>query len=214
MDEQTLMRASEPFFTTKGPGKGTGLGLSMVHGLAAQSGGAMALSSEAGAGTTVRLWLPKSCAPRSDSSGSAAAEPSFSLRRSAPSTILLVDDDVLVRAGTVAMLEDLGHVVIEAESGLQALEQLTHHGVSIDIIITDHAMPGMKGLDLIRLLRASHPLMPVILATGYAEITEAENTSELLRLSKPFRQADLASAIAKVVGEQEEHGRDVISVSA
>lgn len=216
MDEQTLLRASEPFFTTKGPGKGTGLGLSMVHGLAAQSGGAMALSSEAGVGTTVQLWLPESYASRSDLPGSAAAgaEPSISLTSSAPSTILLVDDDVLVRAGTVAMLEDLGHVVIEAESGLQALEQLTNHGGSVDVIITDHAMPGMKGLDLIRLLRASHPLLPVILATGYAEITETENASGLLRLSKPFRQADLASAIAKVVGEQEEHVLKAVSVSA
>lgn len=213
MDEATLARASEPFFTTKGPGKGTGLGLSMVHGLAAQSGGAMTLSSKAGTGTTVRLWLPRSHAVPGPSPypGRTEAETDLRRRASAPSIILLVDDDVLVRTGTVAMLEDLGHVVIEACSGMEALDRLADQGAPVDVVITDHAMPGMKGLDLIRLLQTSHPQLPVILASGYAEITNAENAEGLPRLSKPFRQAELASAIAKVVGENEGHVGNVVS---
>jgi CheY-like chemotaxis protein len=185
----------------------------MVHGLAAQSGGAMTLSSEAGAGTTVRVWLPRSHSAGEGSTCLERTGAKASLRqgRSKPSTILLVDDDILVRTGTVAMLEDLGHVVIEADSAMRALERLADQGTAIDIVITDHAMPGMKGLDLVRLLRTSHPQLPVVLASGYAEITDAENASELLRLSKPFGQAELEAAITTAVGEQRENVGNVVS---
>jgi CheY-like chemotaxis protein len=198
MDEATLARATEPFFTTKGPGKGTGLGLSMVQGLAVQSGGAMRVTSEPGKGTTISLWLPQAelaevqaaapergLAPRGNS---AAIGPEL--------TVLVVDDDLLVAAGTAAMLEDLGHRVIEASSGAQALDALRRHGRAIDIVITDHAMPGMTGLELAQQLKTSHPALPIILASGYADIDEAAEFGRLPRLAKPFRQIDLASAIA------------------
>jgi CheY-like chemotaxis protein len=201
MDPGTLAKATEPFFTTKGLGKGTGLGLSMVHGLAVQSGGAMKISSEPGRGTRVDLWLPQAAG--------AELPPNVKgdrteLRRDVPKTsprrILVVDDDPLVRIGTVAMLEELGHVAVEAESGNQALT-LVDNGPAFDIVITDHAMPGMTGLELAAALRARCLDLPVILATGYAELpTSSLEHFTLPRLSKPYSQADLSVSIAEVAG--------------
>ncbi|MEJ1157939.1 response regulator [Prosthecomicrobium sp. N25] len=194
MDEATLARATEPFFTTKGLGKGTGLGLSMVHGLAAQSGGKLVLSSRAGEGTTVNLWLPRAepaaASPRPQAS--TAAAPNFQERR----TVLLVDDDPLVLSGTSAMLEDLGHEVIESESGQSALAILSE-GRPVDLVITDHAMPGMTGVDLARRIRQSRPDLAIVLATGYAEIPadSGEDASDIAKLAKPYRLEELAAAI-------------------
>jgi CheY-like chemotaxis protein len=115
-------------------------------------------------------------------------------------TVLVVDDDLLVSAGTAAMLEDLGHRVLEASSGNQALDVLQRHGRAIDVVITDHAMPGMTGLELARLLKESHPALPIVLASGYAEIDDAAEFAALPRLAKPFRQSELASAIATARG--------------
>jgi CheY-like chemotaxis protein len=196
MDAKTLQRAAEPFFTTKGAGKGTGLGLSMVHGLAAQSGGAMRMMSRPGEGTTVELWLPVS----RDTAGAENATPSTmqdgTMRQC---RILVVDDDPLVTASTVALLEDLGHVVIEALSGPRALD-LLRIGAKVDVVITDHAMPGMTGTELARQIRQSWPGLPVVLATGYAELPNGEDPG-LPRLSKPYVQAELAALIGKVVAE-------------
>ncbi len=197
MDEETLLRASEPFFTTKGPGKGTGLGLSMVHGLAAQLGGAMKVSSRVGLGTTVHLWLPQAdrlpddaLLPIVDDEGYGTADPAI-----ASLLIMVVDDDALVRNGTTAMLEDMGHVVIEAESGSQALQRFTMDSAGIDLLITDQAMPGMKGLELIGRLKTLQPGLPMVLASGFADIEENGNAHDIPRLSKPFRARDLAAAI-------------------
>ncbi|HZS85223.1 MAG TPA: response regulator [Stellaceae bacterium] len=195
MDEVTLKRAAEPFFTTKGVGKGTGLGLSMVYGLAAQSGGLTRISSQVGVGTTVELFLPVAPAaaapsrpPRSDG---AAAAPS--------SSVLLVDDDPMVAGGTVAMLRHLGHRVIEASSGAAALEIL--EAQPVDLVITDHAMPGMSGVELAERIRRSHPGLPVILATGYADLARGEDHG-LPRLDKPYRLEKLAALIASLIGEK------------
>jgi CheY-like chemotaxis protein len=205
MDEATLARATEPFFTTKGPGKGTGLGLSMIHGLVSQSGGAMAVSSQVGQGTTVRLWLPKTeRVPDDFRSEDPEASGVGPLGDSADHlTVLLVDDDDLVRRGTAEMLEDLGHTVIEAETGSQALERLGACGGEVDLVITDHAMPGMNGAELIRRLRGTRPLLPVLLASGYADLAEEEYVEDWPRLSKPFRQGELAAAIARAIGRCE-----------
>jgi CheY-like chemotaxis protein len=117
-----------------------------------------------------------------------------------PCAILLVDDDALVSLGTAAMLEDLGHTVAEASSAMQALAVL-QSGTRIDLVITDHAMPGMSGLELARRLKESYPTLPVILATGYAELPDdTENRPDLPRLSKPYSQSDLAAAIRTVTG--------------
>jgi PAS domain S-box-containing protein len=195
MDPDTLRRATEPFFTTKGVGKGTGLGLSMVQGLAVQSGGAISIESAPGKGTTISLFLPQASA-----SEQAPPVAAVSLGEAAASqmglTILVVDDDALVGMGTAAMLEDLGHVVLEASSGRAALETLKDNP-EIDLIITDHAMPGMTGADLAKAVRAERPALPIILATGYAELPNGEDPG-LPRLAKPFRQEDLIAAIAEL----------------
>ena len=195
MDGATLAHATEPFFTTKGAGKGTGLGLSMVHGLAAQSGGALRLSSRPGAGTTAELWLPRAQV----SPARAAAAPG----RAAPQVprscaVLVVDDDALISAATGEMLKDLGHQVIEAPSGGKALEIL-RAGTPIDVVVSDEAMPGMRGTELAAEIRASWPDLPVILATGYAELPKG-SALRLPMLRKPYAQEDLAAAIVNVIG--------------
>lgn len=192
MDAETLRSAIEPFFSTKELGKGTGLGLSMVHGLAVQLGGALTLQSRTGQGTVAALWLPVSSAPVSETSEAA------SVYVEAPrSTILVVDDDALINMNTVDMVEDLGHTVIEAYSGKQALEILSNRG-PVDLLITDFAMPGMTGVELANRARELYPTLPILLATGYAELPDG-TTIDLPRLAKPYQQNDLAAHIAKLL---------------
>jgi signal transduction histidine kinase len=198
MDETTLKRAAEPFFTTKGVGKGTGLGLSMVHGLAAQSGGTVRLSSRVGVGTTVELWLP--VADCAEAHAAPPANPE-GVARVAPCRVLLVDDDVEVTTATVAMLEQLGHRVLVASSAMTALEMLDR-AQPVDLVITDHAMPGMTGSELANRIRASRPELPIILATGYADVPSS-NDHEMPRLDKPYRLDNLSSAIASAVGSRD-----------
>lgn len=145
MDEMTLRRAAEPFFTTKDQGRGTGLGLSTVHGFVVQSGGAMRMSSRPGIGTNVGLWFPIANAAGTGQSTSALAP--LDGRNTRSLRVLVVDDDPLVGAGTVAMIEDLGHVAIDAASATRALEILRSEP-NIDVVITDYAMPGMNGRQL------------------------------------------------------------------
>ncbi|WP_310541717.1 PAS domain S-box protein [Phenylobacterium sp.] len=196
MNAATLARATEPFFTTKGIGKGTGLGLSMVHGLAEQSGGRMTVRSRVGEGTTVELWLPQVTAgdERQVFVGADAAETIQPLRSL---TVLAVDDDSLVLLNTVAMLEDLGHTVFPAISARDGLAVLKRE--KIDLVITDFAMPQVTGLQLADEIRASHMNVPVILATGYAELPPGADPT-LPRLAKPFLQNDLARALQDVLG--------------
>jgi CheY-like chemotaxis protein len=201
MDESTLCRAREPFFTTKGPGKGTGLGLSMVHGLAAQSGGALIVASRVDVGTNVALYLPRAAEDKRETNDH-PPRPEQTTTQSGVSghaTVLLVDDDALVRTGTAEMIEDLGYLVIECESAREALGVLDERGDDIDVVITDHAMPGMSGLELIRALHARHPDMPVILASGFAEIPDHHDAFAAPRLAKPFRQSAVADAIRNAV---------------
>jgi signal transduction histidine kinase len=198
MDEATLAKATEPFFTTKGPGKGTGLGLSMVHGLAAQSGGTLVISSAPDDGTSVDLWLPIATEIMPQTVAVADAPDDVVALDFIARTILVVDDDPLVSMGTAAMLEDLGHSAIEVMSGAKALEALSADH-RIDLVITDHAMPGMTGAELARKIRASRPELPIILASGYAELPDDEGLTDLLRLGKPFAQAQLAALIERAV---------------
>ena len=191
MDEATLARATEPFYTTKGVGKGTGLGLSMVEGLAAQSGGRLTLKSAKGEGTTAELWLPVAKAP---------AEPvptpvvPREVAQVAPLTVLAVDDDALVLMNTVAMLQELGHTVREALSGKEAVAMLVRDA-SIALLVTDQAMPQMTGVQLIEAAHRARPGLPAILATGYAELATAL-PPRVPRLAKPFDLEALAQAIA------------------
>jgi PAS domain S-box-containing protein len=192
MDASTLARAVEPFFSTKGLGKGTGLGLSMVHGLAAQSGGALDLSSTPGKGTRAEIWLPVA-----DTAADIDAEPlATALQAPRAATILLVDDEELVRVGTADLLADLGYQVVQAGSGSEALRLLRQDG--FDILVTDYLMPGMNGAELAREARARVPGLPVLLITGYSNIAEGPGM-ELPRLTKPFRQTDLAQRVADLL---------------
>jgi len=192
MDTATLARAIEPFFTTKGVGKGTGLGLSMIHGLAVQSGGTLTLKSQVGKGTTAEIWLPQ---------GEAVVEAAVSDEQARPEhrtcTVLLVEDDPLVMTATAATLEDLGHAVVEASSAEAALRVL-REDTSIDLVVTDHAMPGMTGLELAERIRAEWPMLPILLASGHAELPERSGLS-IPRLAKPFRRNELEQAIASLV---------------
>lgn len=194
MDPQTLAKASEPFFTTKGVGKGTGLGLPMVLGTAEQLGGSLTLQSEVGRGTTATLWLRTS--EQGPDVATIESHPASVATTALPLAILAVDDDALILMNTVALLEDLGHTVVEANSGREALKQL-ESGQLFDLIITDHAMPHMTGGQLIAEASTRWPHIPIILATGYAEMPDGLPPG-VRRLGKPFWQADLEKAIAEV----------------
>ncbi|MDF2116820.1 response regulator [Roseiarcaceae bacterium H3SJ34-1] len=192
MDAETLNKSIEPFFSTKPLGKGTGLGLSMVHGLVVQLGGHFELASEVGKGTTACLWLPVANElPTTEKIEISAGGDTMA------ATILVVDDDPLIAMSTVDMLEDLGHKVIEANSAKQALEIL-QSGQSIDLLMTDQAMPGMTGTELIEMVRPQHPDLPVLLATGYADLP-AGKWANLPRLAKPYQQAQLEAEVGRLL---------------
>ena len=195
MDSETLRRATEPFFTTKGTGKGTGLGLSMVHGLAAQSGGHFELRSEPGRGAVAEILLPLSSTDDGAASP-AAAGPAVVKLSDRPLTVLAVDDDPLVLMGLVLVLQDQGHEAIEAYSGKEALK-LLGDGAAVDVVITDQAMPDMTGAQLTAAIRSCWPRVPVILATGYGELPEGVQPSH--RLRKPFSPEELAGALANAM---------------
>ncbi|CAN5906133.1 PAS domain-containing sensor histidine kinase [soil metagenome] len=199
MDGETMRRATEPFFTTKGTGKGTGLGLSMVHGMVEQLGGQFILHSVPDKGTTVAIWLPVAA----QTAVAAEAVPvAPTIARQRPLTVLAVDDDALVLTNTRAMLEDLGHTVLPAQSAERALAHL-ESDATVDLVITDHAMPRMTGSDLARHIRARWPHMPIVLATGYAELPP-DADSRLFRLSKPYRQEALIDAITAALGTKKD----------
>jgi len=190
MDADTLARAAEPFFTTKGVGKGTGLGLPMVHGVAQQSGGRLILKSEKGRGTTAEIWLPRAAAAAVDSPTPSVPTPQPSARSR---VVMLVDDDTLVLHSAAAMLEDLGHHVFQATSGKHALKLLAQHP-EVEVLITDHAMPNMTGAELATSVQTIAPSLPIVLATGYAELPAGLATT-LTRLAKPFTQRELENAM-------------------
>jgi CheY-like chemotaxis protein len=199
MDAATLARATEPFFTTKGVGKGTGLGLSMIHGLAEQMKGELVLRSTVGHGTTAELWLPVTEIRRD--AANAPTPPPEKIDQPRNLRVLVVDDDSLVLMNTAALLEDMGCVVTEASSGAEALA-LFKDAFAFDLLITDQAMPGMVGTQLIEKTREIVPDLPIILASGYGELPEAA-IHNVIKLAKPFGQAQLAAAIRKVEIEQQ-----------
>jgi signal transduction histidine kinase len=190
MDEATLKRCSEPFFTTKEVGRGTGLGLSTVLGLAVQSGGGMRISSRPGDGTRVELWFPVALEAARSERVEAAPTPSGAMPCY---RVLVVDDEPLVALLTASMLEDLGHRSQVVPSGVSALNILRSDG-EIDAVITDYAMPDMTGIELAAQIRRLRPDMPVILATGYADFPN-NSAQDMPRLSKPFGAHELATIL-------------------
>jgi len=195
MDADSLARAVEPFYSTKEVGHGTGLGLSMVHGLAAQLGGGFALTSSPGEGTRVDLYLPVA-----DKAAAIQARPTTEPARSVGRrlSVLLVDDENIVRVATAEMIRDLGHDVEEAGSGAEALATL-ESGLKVDVLVTDYMMPGMDGAALARRLEKSNPELPVLLITGYTGRTE--EAVHLPRLAKPFGRAEIAEALVNILDD-------------
>jgi PAS domain S-box-containing protein len=192
MSAEILKRAVEPFFSSKPLGKGTGLGLSMVHGLAVQLGGSLQLSSTVEKGTTATLILPvATAAPEAES----PAHKPPPVKRSA--VILFVDDDPLIALSTTEMLEDLGHHVIGANSGSHALDIIKSEQ-PIDLMMTDHVMPGMTGIELAAASRELRPSLPILLATGYAELPEGAQL-DLPRLAKPYHQDQLRDRLDQLL---------------
>lgn len=200
MDPDTLARATEPFFTTKGPTKGTGLGLSMVHGFAAQSGGQLQLSSMPGEGTEATILLRAAETPVAAEAFHALPERVHA--QMMPATILAVDDDFLVLMNTQAMLEDMGHRVIPAHNGEEALRILDQTG-DVDLVITDQAMPRMTGLQLAEAIHVRRPNLPVVLATGYAELP-TDHPNIAFKLDKPYFQGQLEKAVHEALRSRED----------
>jgi CheY-like chemotaxis protein/two-component sensor histidine kinase len=195
MDKETLKRATEPFFTTKGIGKGTGLGLSMVLGFAEQSGGTLVLNSRKGEGTVAEIWLPAAGAGTPSQPGNGDG-PAWRAAHAALD-ILVVDDDSLVRASTEDMLEDLGHRVTGAASGAEALALMEK--TRFDMVVSDHAMPHMTGAQLAQKIRHAYPGVKILLVSGYAELP-GDAGQDVPRLAKPFNQDELGRAVTAAIG--------------
>ena len=198
MDPETLAHAIEPFYSTKEFGRGTGLGLSMVHGLAAQLGGGFALSSEPGQGTQVDLYLPVASEAAVAAMGPVTSEPMKTIGRKL--SVLLVDDEEIVRTATAEMIRDLGHDVLEASGGGEALSML-REGLSVDVVVTDYMMPGMDGGTMSARIANSWPNIRVLLITGYTG--PAENILHLPRLAKPFGQSEISGALAGLFADDD-----------
>jgi PAS domain S-box-containing protein len=191
----------EPFFTTKAPGKGTGLGLSMVYGFVKQSGGHIRIDSDEGQGTTVSLYLP--CATQ-EAAAAGGAAPQTPQRGS--ETILVVEDDALVRNYVVAQLNSLGYATIAAANGPEALA-LVDQGAVFDVLLTDVIMPGgMNGRDLADAVTRRRPGVPVLYTSGYPEsaiVHQGRLDPGVALLSKPYRKADLASLMRQVLASRD-----------
>ncbi|MBK5007140.1 response regulator [Pseudomonas sp. S32] len=193
MDEEQVRRCMEPFFSTKGIGKGSGLGLPMVQGLAVQSGGGFAIRSTPGQGTQATLWLPAS----NSSAASRGSESGEAPTAARPSRVLLVDDEEIVRHATALQLRDLGYEVTEAASAAAAL-RLVDKGWLPDLLVTDHVMPDMTGVRFAQQMRQRHAELPVLIITGYANLTPSQLSGfEVLR--KPYRRMELAQSVAKLL---------------
>ena len=204
MSAADVARAFDPFFTTKPRGKGTGLGLSMVYGFTKQSGGHVAIYSELGHGTVVNLYLPQ---------GSGTPEPGIGIKPEENARngerILLVEDDDLVRAHALRLLESLGYRVVTASNGPDALE-LLRKSVPCDLLFTDVIMPGgMTGPQLAEAARALRPGLPVLYTSGYTEnaiVHHGRVDAGINLLHKPYRKRELAAKLHDVLNEARSAG--------
>ena len=195
-----LEKIFEPFFTTKEVGKGTGLGLSMVYGIIKQTGGFIYATSTPGAGATFHIFLPRHIVVEGADAGrpSSAPEPERKKDLSGSATVLLVEDEDAVRMGGVRSLQSRGYTVLEAASGVEALEIMEERGGEVDIVVSDVVMPEMDGPTLLRELRKTRPDMKFIFVSGYAEDAFAKNLPEGSKfgfLPKPFSLKQLATAV-------------------
>jgi PAS domain S-box-containing protein len=196
MPPDVVARVFEPFFTTKPVGKGSGLGLSQVLGFAKQSGGGVAIETEPGRGTTVKVYLPRATFAQADVQSSLLADGLKVAEKGG--TVLVVDDDELVRETTSQMLGQLGYRVLQAGSGGAALELLSGRR-KIDLLIVDFAMPGMNGVELAKLAAAKRPRLPILMATGFADHSAIQHLAADQLLTKPFSEAELAQRVRRAL---------------
>jgi CheY-like chemotaxis protein len=200
MSPEVRDRVFEPFFTTKPVGKGSGLGLPQVYGFAKQSGGGVAIETEPGVGTTVRVYLPRAEEQRHlpNAAPTIAEEPKGASRGR---RILVVDDDPPVREITATMLRTMGAEVIEAGSAGAALDLLDEDGGRFDLVVIDFAMPGMNGAELEAACRKRWPDLPSLFVTGYADLTALASIGDERIVQKPFRSDDLQRKVAKLLAQ-------------
>jgi signal transduction histidine kinase/ActR/RegA family two-component response regulator len=198
MDAATMAKALDPFFTTKGPGEGSGLGLPQVYGFVKQLGGHLKIYSELGQGTTVKLYLPRSLALET-----AASRPVGGIAVTGSETVLLVDDDDIVRSTVALMLEELGYTVIEAQGGDQALAMLKSGIDKIDLLFTDVVMPGaVSGRMLADEARRIDPGLRVLFTSGYTEnaiVHHGQLDPGVELLSKPYSREQLGAKLRRVL---------------
>jgi signal transduction histidine kinase/ActR/RegA family two-component response regulator len=196
MTPAVLARAFEPFFTTKGQGKGTGLGLAQVYGFARQSGGTVRIVSAENEGTVITLYLPRTTEVADPVAIERLAQATGSRQR-----ILVVDDDNDVRGVAAQMIEEIGYQVVAAASGSEALTEFGR--ASFDLVLTDVVMPGMSGVDLARRIRAVAPAMPLLFASGYADVaTFGDELAAETVLKKPYRIGEVAARIGDALSAE------------
>ncbi|OYZ95498.1 MAG: hypothetical protein B7Y08_09045 [Rhodospirillales bacterium 24-66-33] len=198
MDAETIARAFEPFFTTKPIGQGTGLGLSMIYGFARQSDGYAQIESEPGRGTTVHLCLPRFHGDADDETAADAAGPASA---ETGETVLVVEDEPVVRGLVVEVLADLGYRAIEAVDGPQGLE-IVQSAQRIDLLITDVGLPGLNGRQVADAARALRPELKVLFMTGYAENAALAADSlhaGMTLITKPFTMEALATRVREII---------------
>ncbi len=196
MTPAVLARAFEPFFTTKGQGKGTGLGLAQVYGFARQSGGTVRIVSAENEGTVITLYLPRTTEVADPVAIERLAQATGSRQR-----ILVVDDDNDVRGVAAQMIEEIGYQVVAAASGSEALTEFGRS--SFDLVLTDVVMPGMSGVDLARRIRAVAPAMPLLFASGYADVaTFGDELAAETVLKKPYRIGEVAARIGDALSAE------------
>jgi PAS domain S-box-containing protein len=192
MSPETLAKATEPFFTTKGP-KGSGLGLSMVHGFARQSGGDLRVHSRLGEGTRVEIWLPLA-EPGGAVAAVARPQPSANAGR-----VLLVDDETEVLVTLGSFLRGAGFTVHTVRTGDEALRTLAA-GLAVDVMVTDYAMPGLDGMELIGQVRQVHAALPVLVVSGYSDAERLEGQAPGIRvMRKPFRRLALVQEVSALI---------------
>jgi two-component system cell cycle sensor histidine kinase/response regulator CckA len=201
MPPEVMEKIFEPFFSTKEVGKGTGLGLSTVYGIVKQTGGYIYPISEVGVGTTFQIFLPRHI-PSPETVEKKKQEQTAVTDLTGNATILLVEDEVAVRAFAARALQSRGYTVHEAGSGTEALEVMEETGGTIDLVVSDVVMPEMDGPTLLRELRKTRPDLKIIFVSGYAEDAFKKNLPENEQfnfLPKPFSLKDLATTVKETL---------------